>query len=82
MPSQSPRRKPPGPHFRSAIESAEAEGVGRDDMTLGLTLRDVSALKRDRSLALEDISFADGVMRYLGVKVEPGGVPESVLDRG
>ena len=82
MPPQPARRKPPGPHFRTAIESAEAEGVARDDMTLRLTLSDVSALKRDRSLALEDISFVGGVMRYLGVKVESGGVPESTLDRG
>jgi hypothetical protein len=82
MPPQPARRKPAGQHFRNEIEAAEAQGVGRDVMTLRLTLSDVSALKRDRSLAVEDISFADGVMRYLGVKVESGGVPESTLDRG
>ena len=82
MPPQPSRRKPAGQHFRTEIEAAEAAGVERDTMTLRLTLSDVSALKRDRSLAVEDISFAGGVMRYLGVKVEPGGVPESVLDRG
>ena len=82
QPAQSPRRKPPGQHFRSAIEAAEADGVARGDMTLRLTLSDVSALKRDRTLALEDISFSGGVMRYLGVEVAQGGVTESVLDRG
>jgi hypothetical protein len=82
MAPQPPRRKPPAPRFRSEIEAAEAEGVSREHMTLRLTLSDVSALKRDRDLPVTDISFADGVMRYLGVKVEPGGVPESVLDRG
>jgi hypothetical protein len=51
-------------------------------MTLRLTLSDVTALKRDRDLPVADISFTGGVMRYLGVKVEQGGVPESVLDRG
>lgn len=81
MAPQPARRKPAGQHFRSEIEAAEAAGVGRNAMTLRLTLGDVSALKRDRTLALEDISFTDGVMRYLGVKVEQGGVAESVLDR-
>ncbi|MBX3483986.1 hypothetical protein [Phenylobacterium sp.] len=82
MPAQPPRRKPPGPHFRAQIEAAEAEGVAREHMTLRLTMADVANLKRDRELPVTDISFADGVMRYLGVKVEQGGVAESVLDRG
>jgi hypothetical protein len=81
-PATIPRRGPPAPVFRSLIEAAEAEGVRRDDMTLRLTLNDVTALKRDRELPIADISFAGGVMRYLGVKVEQGGVAESVLDRG
>jgi hypothetical protein len=50
-------------------------------MTLRLTLNDVTQLRRDRSLALADISYAGGVMRYLGVRVEQGGVPQSVLTR-
>ncbi|MBL8552633.1 MAG: hypothetical protein JNL41_00035 [Phenylobacterium sp.] len=82
MPSQPPRRKPPGPRFRTEIEAAEAEGVARENMVLRLTLADVTQLKRDRELPVTDISFADGVMRYLGVRVEQGGVAESVLDRG
>lgn len=82
MAPQPPRRKPPGPRFRTEIEAAAAEGVALEAMTLRLTLSDVSALKRDRDLPVTDISFAGGVMRYLGVKVEQGGVTESVLDRG
>lgn len=82
MVSQPPRRKPPGIRFRAEIEAAEAEGIAREDMTLRLTLTDVTHLKRDRDLPVTDISFAGGVMRYLGVKVEQGGVAESVLDRG
>jgi hypothetical protein len=73
---------PPAPRFRTEIESAEAAGADRDDMTLRLTLNDATALRRDRSLAVSDLSFSGGVMRYLGVKVEQGGVPESTLDRG
>ena len=66
--------------LRTVIEAAEADGVVRDDMTLRLTFGDVSQLKRDGGLALEDISFRGGVMRYLGVKIEQGGVAESVLE--
>ncbi|MGH7025301.1 MAG: hypothetical protein ACREEB_17170 [Caulobacteraceae bacterium] len=68
-------------HFRGEIEKAEADGVARGDMTLRLTFGDVSQLKRDHEIALEDISFADGTMRFLGVKVEPGGIAVSILDR-
>ena len=81
-PSTPPRRGPPGPHFRRQIEAAEAEGATRDDMTLKLSLNDVAHLKRDRTLPVADITFTGGVMRYLGVKVEQGGVTESTLDRG
>ena len=83
MKGPSPATKPlsAAGRLRVVIEAAEADGARREDMTLRLTLRDVDQLKRDRSLALEDISFAGGVMRYLGVKIEQGGVAESVLDR-
>ena len=76
------RRQPPAPRFRTEIETAEAAGAARDDMVLHLTLNDSTALRRDRTLAVTDLSFTGGVMRYLGVKVEQGGVPESTLDRG
>jgi hypothetical protein len=66
--------------FRGEIEKAEAAGVTRRRMTLQLTLSDVSQLRRDRSLPVADISFKDGEMRYLGVKVVPGGVTESQLN--
>ena len=67
--------------LRHQIETAEAEGVAREDLTLRLTHRDVHELKRDATLAVSDISFADGVMRYLGVKVAEGAVSESTLER-
>jgi hypothetical protein len=65
--------------FRQAIEQAEADGAARADMVLRLTLRDAADLKRDRSVSVEDISFAGGVMRYIGVEVAPGGVAVSGL---
>ncbi|HUO11524.1 MAG TPA: hypothetical protein VMU37_02100 [Caulobacteraceae bacterium] len=65
--------------MRSQIEKAEAAGVDRPQMTLRLTHADASSLKRDPDLAMSDIIFADGVMSFLGVKVEEGGVTESAL---
>jgi hypothetical protein len=80
-PSPTPRRASAAVHLRQEIERAEADGVARTEMTLKLTYGDVHQLKRDPDVALADISFADGVMRYLGVKVEQGGVAESSLQR-
>lgn len=80
-PPPSPARVSAAKRLRHAIEAADAEGIQRKDMVLRLTLSDVAHLKRDASLALEDISFRDGVMRFLGVQIEPGGVAESVLER-
>jgi hypothetical protein len=78
-PRPSPRRASAADHFRKEIGKTEAQGVSREDMTLHLTLNDVNQLRRDRSLAVEDISFVGGTMRYLGVKIEQGGVSESEL---
>jgi hypothetical protein len=80
-PSPAPGLRSPASHFRSEIEKAEADGIARADMMLRLTLRDVHQLKRDPALAVADISFAEGVMRFLGVKIEQGGVDVSALDR-
>lgn len=79
--SAQPVRRSSAAQFRREIEKAEADGVSREDMMLRLTLSDVTHLKRDPELAVSDISFADGVMRFLGVKVEQGGVATSILDR-
>lgn len=73
---------PPGGRFRAEIQAALAEGVGAEDMLLRLTLRDAHLLVRDPEVPLADISYAEGVMRFLGVRVEKGGVPASTLDRG
>jgi hypothetical protein len=80
----APARKsqPPGVAFRTQIQAAIEEGFTPSDMTLRLTLRDASLLGRDKSIPVADISYVGGAMRYLGVRVEAGGVAESVLDRG
>lgn len=81
----SANARPPRPAavvLRTAIEKAVEAGGRKDDMLLRLTLKDAADLKRDRSLPIEDISFSDGEMRFLGVKVTAGGVTESSLDVG
>ena len=56
-------------------------GSPAEGLTLHLTLGDTYRLTRDGDTPVDDISYAGGVMRFLGVKVEKGGVPESVLVR-
>jgi len=80
-PPPTPRRGSTAVRFRKEIEQAQAEGVNLDETTLRLTLTDASDLKRDANLAVSDISFTEGVMRFLGVKVEAGGVTKSAFDR-
>ena len=82
-PTPSPNRPSLRPaDFRQAIVQAELDGVGKDAMVLRLTLRDESELKRDPAVKVEEISFANGEMRFLGVKVVAGGIAVSALDRG
>lgn len=78
-PVTNARRLGPAVRFRNEIEQAEAQGVSREDMSLELTLSDVSLLKRDPNLAVSDIGFKDGTMRFLGVRIQEGGVQESRL---
>jgi hypothetical protein len=82
MPPRAPtvvKLQPPGAKFRAAIEQALKDGIDIDALLLRLTLSDVSRLKRDRDVAAADIRFADGEMRYLGVKVVSGEVAVSAL---
>ena len=51
-------------------------------MRLRLTLRDQKQLMRDPTIPLADIAYAEGEMRYLGVRVDCDGVQVSVLERG
>ena len=67
--------------LRDLIAAAERDGSKPGSMLLRLTLGDASELKRDRSVATHEISFKDGEMRFLGVKVEEGGVSLSSLDK-
>ncbi len=76
------RRGTSAEEARLLIDQAEADGVARADMTLRMTLRDASELKRDSKVPLEDIGYSAEGMRYLGVLVEQGYVSQTVIDRG
>jgi hypothetical protein len=84
MMTQKParRRGTAAEEARMAIEQADQDGVDRKVMTLRMTLRDVSELKRDPKVPMADISYGEAGMTYLGVLVEQGGVTQSTLDRG
>lgn len=55
--------------FREWIASAERDGAARSQMQLHLSHRDLSGLKRSPGVQTEEISFLEGVMRFLGVEV-------------
>jgi hypothetical protein len=66
---------------RDWIAAAQRDGVAEADMILRLTSRDAAALKRSPAVATNEIAFAAGEMRFLGVKVQEAGVKDSLLDR-
>lgn len=68
--------------FCDEIEAAVLAGVERDAMTLRLTLRDASNIRRDGEIPVQHLSFTGGEMRLLKVKVVAGGVDVSKLDLG
>ncbi|MBI1199942.1 MAG: hypothetical protein GC203_18945 [Phenylobacterium sp.] len=72
----------PDSRFRGQIEAALADGATLDAMVLRLTLRDANLMARDPVTPVADISYAGGEMRFLGVRVEKGGVDVSRLDLG
>lgn len=72
---------PPAKLFRQRIADALAGGATAGDMTLRLTLGDASRLRRDTTVPLDAISYVDGEMRFMGVKVIEGGVDTSALER-
>lgn len=65
--------------LREAIAEADGQGADRAGLTLHLTHRDAALLKRSPAVAMEEISFLGGEMRFLGVKVEVGSVTVSSL---
>ena len=66
---------------RGWIAAAEHDGLTASELLLRLTSRDAAALKRNPEVAVHEVTFAAGEMRFLGVKVQEGSVPDSVLER-
>lgn len=80
--SQAPRPMPRSDTItalRGLISDADGKGADRADLLLNLTHRDPALLKRSPAVAMEEISFLGGEMRFLGVKVEVGAVTVSAL---
>jgi hypothetical protein len=67
--------------LRDLIADAQKDGVKPGKLLLRLTLGDAIEIKRDASVAVDEISFKDGEMRFLGIKVAEGGVTVSSIDR-
>jgi len=70
---------PPAERFRDQIEAAVEAGTDLSTLVLKLTLGDASKLKRDRTIPVSDVSFVDGHMHYLGVRVIQGDTAASAL---
>lgn len=66
--------------LRDLIAAALRNGSDPAHLVLRLTLGDASELRRDRSVALHEIRFDQGEMRFLGVRVAEGGITVSRLD--
>lgn len=66
--------------LRAAIRRGEDDGVQPADMLLRLTLRDVSLIKRSPSVGVDEVSFAGGDMRFLGVRIVQGPYAISALE--
>lgn len=82
MSKAPPKAVPAAERLRSDVDRAVAAGHDPATMTLRLTHADASQIKRDPNLDLADVSFADGEMRYLGIRVVQGGVAVSTLETG
>jgi hypothetical protein len=66
--------------LRQWIAAAELDGHVASDMLLRLTCSDAATLKRHPDVAVHEVSFAMGEMRFMGVKVQEGAVTSSVLE--
>ncbi|HKT53856.1 MAG TPA: hypothetical protein VJP88_05360 [Caulobacteraceae bacterium] len=65
--------------LRKEIETALSGGAEPADLVLKLTHSDASRLLRDPETPVSDVRFDAGVMRFLGVQVQKGGVETSAL---
>lgn len=81
--SSKPTPRVGGPNIadlRAAVARALEDGSNIKDLRLRLTRRQEADIKRSTEVTLDEVSFANGEMRFLGVKVLAGHIPESFLD--
>lgn len=57
--------------MRKWIANADATGATRAEMLLQLSQRDIAGLKRSPAVAVHEITFVDGLMRFLDIEVVP-----------
>lgn len=67
--------------MRKAIASALEDGLLADDLLLRVNHRDLALIKRSPAVAIHEVNFKDGEMRFLGVPVAAEAVLQSYLDR-
>jgi hypothetical protein len=66
--------------LRAAIARALADGADISDLRLRVTRRHEAEIKRSPDVQLDEVSFKDGVMAFLGVKVLVANNDVSFLD--
>jgi hypothetical protein len=82
-PKAQPFTRAGGPSIgdmRLAIAAALEGGTPISDLRLRVTRRDEAQIKRSPDVSLDEVSFAGGEMRFLGVKVITGSIAVSMLD--
>ena len=67
--------------IRQWIATAEGAGVLRSDMELHLSHRDLSGLKRNAGVRVDEISFCEGTMSFMGVSIASESAANSRLDK-
>lgn len=81
MPPHTPATDARIDQVRNWIARADREGLLRADMQLHLSHRDLSGLKRSPAVATDEISFLNGVMRFLDIEVVDAAASASRLAR-
>lgn len=71
MPAATPATDARILKMRAWIAAADARGTPRSEMQLQLSGSDISGLKRSSRVRTDEITFVQGVMRFLDVEVVP-----------
>ena len=75
-----PTNLTPANRFRPIIEEAIVAGVDLSHQVLQLTHGDTAKLKRDPTVRDDEISFRNGTMEFIGVRVIQGAATSGLAD--